>query len=41
MCVTSFFFFFGYTQHMWQFLGQGWNLHHGSYLSHCSDNTRF
>ena len=36
-----FFFFFGYAFSLWKFLGQELNLCHGSYLSHCSDNTGF
>ena len=33
------FFFSGLTHSRCKFLGQGWNLHHGSCLSHNSDNA--
>ena len=32
-------FFFGHACGMWEFLGQGLNLHHSSDLSFCSDNA--
>ena len=35
----SFFISYGHVYSMWQFLGQGLNLHHSSDLSHCSDNA--
>ena len=32
-------FFFGHSQDMWKFPGQGLKLCHSSNLSHCSDKT--
>ena len=36
---TLFFFLFGCTCAMWNFLGQEWNLHHCCNQSHSSDNV--
>ena len=36
----SFFFFFGPAHNMWNFPGQGLNLHHSNNPSHCSDSSR-
>ena len=37
--VEFFFFFLGYTWGIWKFWGRGWDLHHSSNTSHCSENA--